>query len=98
MKLDRAVDATMCGQLFTLVESDEDLSKPTPSEDVVYAWGVQITTSSEQFAIVFGGGGASHMVGVHESAEAACRHHGHMRPLALQWSSDRITMVTDESG
>ncbi len=86
-KTERA-GATAYGQLFTLVENDGD---PTP-DPVVFAWGVQITTASERFAVVFGGRDANWLLGLHDSADAACARHSHMYPLAVVWAGSRTDL------
>ncbi len=96
-KTERATTATVFGQLFTLViEEDDDPPSATPADPVVFARGVQITRGSEQFAVVFGGKDTGWLLGVHDSAEAACARHSHMCPLVLVWAGSRTDLSTPD--
>jgi hypothetical protein len=69
----------MEGRLFTLVSSED--------EGIVFAWGMQITTSTEQEAVTYLRDPLTRrtIFGLHANAEAALRRYGRTLQLRLVW-------------
>lgn len=69
----------MDGRLFTLVSAED--------EDQVFAWGMEITTPSEQEAVTYCRNPITNQTvfGLHRNAESALRRYGMMHQLRLVW-------------
>ncbi|MFL6119902.1 hypothetical protein [Actinophytocola sp.] len=69
----------MEGRLFTLVSADD--------ETMVFAWGLQITTPTEQEAVTYCRNPVTNQTvfGLHANAESALRRYGATFQLRLVW-------------
>jgi hypothetical protein len=69
----------MEGRLFTLVSADND--------EQVFAWGMQITTPTEQEAVTYCRNPVTNQTvfGLHRNAESALRRYGSTLQLRLVW-------------
>ena len=69
----------MEGRLFTLVSAEDDQH--------VFAWGMQITTPSEQEAVTYCRNPITNQTvfGLHSNAESALRRYGTTLQLRLVW-------------
>ena len=69
----------MEGRLFTLVSAED--------EAMVFAWGMQITTSTEQEAVTYCRNPITNQTvfGLHSDAESALRRYGKTLQLRLVW-------------
>lgn len=69
----------MEGRLFTLVSAEDDNN--------VFAWGMQITTPTEQEAVTYCRNPITNQTvfGLHRDAESALRRYGSTLQLRLVW-------------
>jgi hypothetical protein len=80
----------MYGQLFTLVHAadpDTDSGEGT----AIFAWGMQITTDTDQFAVIYRRDRGGHSTfGVHGSADRACALYSRLVPLRVMWENSEL--------
>jgi hypothetical protein len=69
----------MEGRLFTLVSADDD--------EMVFAWGMQITTPTEEEAVTYCRNPVTNQTvfGLHRNAESALLRYGTALQLRLVW-------------
>jgi hypothetical protein len=75
----------MYGRLFTLVHAADPESGAGTE---IFAWGMQITTDADQFAVIYRRERGGHSTfGVHASADRACALYGSFVPLRVMWET-----------